>query len=71
MIGVLSGLDVIAEWSANDRVQPDVVGDRDRVGAGLLDSLHDLARQGPEAGGPALPVGLGDPDPEFHVKGPA
>lgn len=38
------GLEVVAKWPADDRVEPDVVGDRDRVVPSCLGSLDDLAQ---------------------------
>jgi len=52
-------LEVVANWPANDWVEPDVVGDRDRVEPGGLAASTTSPRSGPRRGAPPSQVVCG------------
>ena len=62
-------LEVVADWAADDRMQPNVVGHADGVETHGLGGLDNLGEKRPQSCRAARPVGLGDVECELHVPG--
>jgi hypothetical protein len=60
-------LEVVLERATDDRMHPDVVGDRDEVESGLVCCAHDLGQEAAQPRGTALPARFDDVHAELHL----
>jgi hypothetical protein len=65
------GLDLRLDGATHHRVLPDVIGDGDRVEAGVFGRLDDPSEGGAEFSWPAVPVHGRHVEAELHPISPA